>query len=323
MKLNHLRHVVTVAEKGGLRAAARHLGVAQPAITRSIAEAEKEVGAPLFERSARGVMLTPIGERFLIRAAAILAELERAKDEASQMLAEGVGKVRVVLSTAPHLALLPKALGPFRTKFPNVTLMLREGLFTRVHHEVEDGTLDFYVGPLYEAALPASLISELMFENRRIILCRKGHPLQHATTLRQLGKAQWISTTVTENMDAELGPVFETYGLPSPQIKLHAQSSLTMTLAAANSDLMIMVPQQWLDFPTTREFLERVHVREPLAAPAIYAVRRRRLPLTPAAQYLYDLLMRFGQELSLRHFQRRRRAGKESAPAPRPASTKS
>jgi DNA-binding transcriptional LysR family regulator len=319
MKLNHLRHVVMVADKGGLRAAARQLGVAQPAITRSIAEAEKAIGAPLFERSARGAVLTAVGERFLVRAAAILAELERAQEEASQMLGEGVGKVRVVLSTAPHLALLPQALGPFRTKFPNVTLTLREGLFTRVHHEVEDGTLDFYVGPLYEAALPASLKSELVFENRRVILCRKGHPLRHATALRQLTQAQWISTTVTENMDAELGPAFQAQGLPSPAIKLHAQSSLTMTLAAAHSDLMVMVPQQWLDFPTTRELLDQVHVREPLAAPAIYAVRRRRLPLTPAAQYLYDLLLRYGQEIGARRAQRRR--GEAKHPGRRSVST--
>jgi len=300
MKLNHLRHVVMVAEKGGLRAAARALGVAQPAITRSIGEVEKTLGAPLFERSTRGVVLTTVGERFLVRAAAILAELERAQEETSQMLGEGIGSVRVVLSTAPHLALLPKTLGPFRNKFPNVTLKVREGLFSRVHHEVEDGALDFYVGPLSEAKLSASLSSELFFENRRVILCRKAHPLCDATSLKQLVSAQWISTTVTENMDAELSPVFKSHGLAAPQIKLHAQSSLTMSLAAAHSDLLVMVPQQWLDFPTTKALLQQIHVREPLAAPAIHAVRRRRLPLTPAAQYFYDLLYRYSQQLHTR-----------------------
>jgi LysR family transcriptional regulator of abg operon len=305
MKLNHLLHVVMVAEKGGLRAAARQLGIAQPAITRSIGEVEKALRGALFERSTRGVVLTAVGERFLIRAAAILAELERAQEETSQMLGEGVGRVRAVPSTAPHLALLPHILGPFRKKFPNVTLVLREGLFSRVHHEVEDGTLDFYVGPLSEARLPASLKSEVVFENKRVILCRKGHSLRNAVRLDQLAEAQWISTPVTENMDAELGPVFKSYDLASPQIKLHAQSSLTMTLAAAHSDLLVMVPQQWLEFPTTRELLQQIHVREALTAPAIYGVRRRWLPLTPAAQYLYDLIFRFGQEIANRPSQRK------------------
>jgi LysR family transcriptional regulator of abg operon len=296
MKLTHLRHVVMVAEKGGLRAAARQLGIAQPAISRSIGEVEKALGGAVFDRSTRGVVLTAVGERFLIRAAAILAELERAQEETSQILGDGIGRVSAVLSTAPHLALLPKMLGPFRDKFPNVTLVLREGLFSRVHHEVEDGTLDFYVGPLSETRLSAGLESELVFENTRVILCRKGHPLRNAVALNQLAEANWISTTVTENMDAELGPVFKSHNLASPAIKLHAQSSLTMTLAAAHSDLLVMVPQQWLESPTTRELLQQIHVGEVIAAPAIYAVRRRRLPLTPAAQYLYDLIFRVGHE---------------------------
>jgi LysR family transcriptional regulator, regulator of abg operon len=297
MKLNHLRHVVMVAEKGGLRAAARQLGVAQPVITRSIGEVERTLGAPLFERSTRGVVLTAVGERFLVRAGAILAELERAQQETTQMLGEGVGSVRIVLSTVPHLALLPQALAPFRKKFPNVTLSVREGLFSRVHQEVEGGTLDFYVGPLSETKLPASLSSDLLFENRRVILCRKDHPLSGATSLKQLNAAGWISTTVTENLEAELTPVFKSHGLPAPQIKFHAQSSLTMTLAVAHSDLLVMVPHQWLDFPTTKALLQQIPVREPLDAPAIFAVRRRRLPLTPAAQYLYDLFCRYAREL--------------------------
>ena len=50
MKLNTLRDFLAVAERGGVRAAARHLGLAQPAITRSIHELEKELGVALFER---------------------------------------------------------------------------------------------------------------------------------------------------------------------------------------------------------------------------------------------------------------------------------
>ena len=68
MKLNSLRDFLAVAERGSLRAAARQLGVAQPAITRNIQELEKELGVVLFERQARGVTLSPMGEVFLRRA---------------------------------------------------------------------------------------------------------------------------------------------------------------------------------------------------------------------------------------------------------------
>ncbi|WP_293881801.1 LysR family transcriptional regulator, partial [Sphingomonas sp.] len=65
--MTHLRDLVAIAEKGGLRRAARHLGLAQPAITRSIRELEHELGATFFERTTTGMNLTPVGAAFCRR----------------------------------------------------------------------------------------------------------------------------------------------------------------------------------------------------------------------------------------------------------------
>ena len=292
IKLHQIRDVVAVAECGSLRAAARQLGITQPAITRSIREIENYLGASLFERSAQGVVTTTIGSAFLRRASSIQSELARAKEEVDQMSGIEVGHVNVGLSSVPHLALLPEALPAFRKRFPRVDLTIQEGLFSRMQGMLEDGQLDFYVGPLSEENLPGSLISELLFENQRVIFGRLGHPLAKAKTLRELVDANWISTSVTHQSEFELAPVFEHHDLPAPRIMLHAQSALTMVLAAASSDLLTMLPRQWLQFPGISQLLMPINVIEPLAAPPIFTVRRRRLPLTPAAEYLYDMFVR-------------------------------
>jgi LysR family transcriptional regulator, regulator of abg operon len=61
MKLHHLRNVVAVVERGSLRAGAKHLGLAQPAVSRSIKELEQELGLVLFERNKFGMTLTAPG----------------------------------------------------------------------------------------------------------------------------------------------------------------------------------------------------------------------------------------------------------------------
>ena len=71
MKLHDFRSVVAVAEHGSLRAAARHLGEAQPTLTRGLSQLELELGAPLFERRSRGMTPTPLGKTFVRRATAI------------------------------------------------------------------------------------------------------------------------------------------------------------------------------------------------------------------------------------------------------------
>lgn len=295
MKLNQVRDIIAVAERGSLRAAARFLGIAQPAITRSIRELERELGVQLLERQPKGVVLTPMGEIFLRRARAAQAELERAQNEIDQYKGETHGRVKVCLSTASHIALLPDSLDAFHRRYKNVKLDIIEGLFSSAEAALKDGTIDCYIGPLAEETLTGELLQEKLLDNERVVLGRKGHPLGKATSLTELAGADWIATTVTIKADAELGPIFKKYGLPSPNIAVNASSALTMITVAAYSDFLTMLPMQWTRFPWAENLLERIHVKEYLPAASIYIVRRASLPLTPAAEYFCDMIRRASQ----------------------------
>ncbi len=292
MKLVQLHHLVAVAQLGGLRRAARHLGIAQPAITRSIRDLEHELGATLFERSARGMTLTPIGEAFVKRSTAVQLELERARDEVQQLKGISTGTVSIGLSTAPHVSMLPMVLEPFRRRYPDVRLRITEGLFPAMESDIRSGAIDFYVGPLSEDILSGEYSSEKLLENRRVVLGRRGHPLADATSLADLVDARWVATSVTVDSGAELSPLFRRYGLREPVIAIQAQSALSMITVAASSDILAMLPQQWLGFARATRLLLHLKVREELVAPTICIVNRSRFPLTPIAQHLSDLFRR-------------------------------
>lgn len=292
MKLNHIRDVIAVAERGSLRSAARHLGIAQPAITRSIRELEHELGAALFVRQVNGVVLTPMGDAFLRRATAIQLELQRTKDEIQQPKGIKSGTVAVGLSTAAHVALLPRALKTFVRSFPDVQLRVIEGLFPAMEAELFDGSIDFYVGPLAEDSASSEFAVEKLFDNRRIVVGRRNHPLARAKSLAELKGAKWVTTSVTISSEAELGPVFARFKLPAPAIVARTQTALSMIVMAAYSDYLAMLPEQWLDFVRTGRLLHHIDVRQELVAPSICIVRRARLPLTPAAENLCDLFRR-------------------------------
>ena len=292
MKLTHLRDITAVAERGSLRAAARHLGVAQPAITRSIREIERELGVALFERRPKGIVLTPMGELFLKRATTVLGELRRAREEIDQVRGLTTGKVDIALSSAAQISLFPHTLEPFRKRYPDVSLVIRDGLFPNIEPLLKDGEIDFYVGPLPELAPAKEFIVEKLFDNTRMVLGRKGHPLAKARSLRDLADARWIGTSVTVERGAEFSPIFERYGLAKPVVEMHLMSTLAITLAAAHSDLLILVPEQWLNFAPVAEKLTVFPIQEPLPAAPICIVTRARLPLTPAAQFFADLFRR-------------------------------
>jgi LysR family transcriptional regulator, regulator of abg operon len=166
MKLHHFRDLVAISEHGSIRAAARHLGTAQPTLTRSLSELERELGAPLFERRSRGMVATALGQAFSRRATAILNDVRRAHEEFEQLRGNAVGLVAIGLSIAAHLWLLPKALKPFR-RYPKVRLHIIEGFY-----------------PTLELGLPRTRVSPYRRLSTRRICFLDGERFYVAQTIR-------------------------------------------------------------------------------------------------------------------------------------------
>ncbi|WP_213958754.1 MULTISPECIES: LysR substrate-binding domain-containing protein [unclassified Variovorax] len=291
MKLNSLRDFMAVAERGSLRAAARQLGVTQPAITRSIQELEKELGVVLFERRAKGVSLTRMGEVFLRRSKAVRCELDRARDELDQLRGQMNGHICVCLSGVAHMAMLPSAMAAFRQRFPDVQLDIIDGLLPSVEAELKDGIVDCYIGPTLEE-VSSELSAEKLLDSYRVIVGRHGHPLANARSLRELVDAEWVTTSVTYRAEEELAPLFASHGLPPPRLIVQARSALTFLFTVAYSDLLMLLPIQWTQTPLFSNALQPIHVAERLPSPPICIVQRNSMPLTPAAEYFCDMIRR-------------------------------
>lgn len=299
MKLTQLRDLASIAETGGLRRAARRLGLSQPALSRSIRELEDELGVQLFDRSAAGMELTELGKTFALRGQAVQRELERARDEVLQYSGIHVGEVTIGLSSAAHVALLPKVIVPFRKRFPRIKLNIVESLFPALDAGIRDGSIDFYVGPMTTRALGSQIKVDTLFDNYRVVLGRKGHPLGGVGSLTGLTKAEWVMTSAIAGGDIDLRPIFEERGLAAPIVAVRTQTALSTITVAASSDLITILPRQWLGFAQMTGLLAPIDIAEKLVAPEICIVSRATLPLTPAAEHLSDLFHRAAMNQSV------------------------
>jgi len=100
MRFTQIRDFLAVAHAASLRAAARRLGISQPAMTKSVRRLEAELSVQLLQRTTRGIVLTPSGRMFLARARVMQSELDKARDE----LAESERQGSVAIGVGPLAA---------------------------------------------------------------------------------------------------------------------------------------------------------------------------------------------------------------------------
>ena len=110
MDIRQLRRSVSVAELGSLNKAAEYLAVSQPSLTRSIQMMEETLDVQLFDRTARGIVLTRMGEELLPHARAILNERDRAIMAIQNLRGRGGETLSIGTEAAFATRRLPMAL---------------------------------------------------------------------------------------------------------------------------------------------------------------------------------------------------------------------
>lgn len=148
MEIYQLRTFVTVAQQGHLTQAAELLHLSQPAVTAQIKAIEEEVGMPLFERTAGGVILTLAGQELLPRAQEILAAARQLLDHAKSLKGPMGGKVQVGIALTPDVLRVGPWVAKLAELYPLLEVCLHQGVTGDVLNAVRKKELDagFYLG---------------------------------------------------------------------------------------------------------------------------------------------------------------------------------
>jgi LysR family transcriptional regulator of abg operon len=282
MRLNQIRDLLAVVEAGSLRAAARRIGISQPAISKSIAQLEREVQAQLLLRTAQGVMLTAAGRAFVARGRVIHGELRKVQDDLAALRGRADGSVSFGSGPAVTFPLVPDAMARFRTKWPRAHVRIREGMRNALLPLVRDETLDFSISENVAPGGDAGLQFKPLIEPELVIAARRGHPLANAVSLQELAKADWLVFNLP-GAGGALERTFELYGLPAPSALVHCESYATALALVGRSDLLALVLRQVLDGPVTKPLLQRIRAREKVVRPTIGIYSRAGAPLSPTA----------------------------------------
>ena len=140
--LRQIEYFVAVADQGAFGAAAEALSVSQPGLSKQIAIMEDELGAQLFERTSRSVMLTPLGRSLLDRGRRILMEISEFRALARGSI--GLFGDRLSIGVLPSIGayFMPIANRRLHDLYPDLRLVVQEGATVTLLDQLREGRLD-------------------------------------------------------------------------------------------------------------------------------------------------------------------------------------
>jgi DNA-binding transcriptional LysR family regulator len=193
-RLRHWLGFARVAELGSVRKAAEAIGIAQPALTGLLADLESLIGAPLFERHARGMHLTAMGRELLPTARRVLGAIDDVAQQAAALQSQAQHVVRVGAIGAAIGGLLTPALPALALRHPDLLIQLVEADAPQLGQLVAQDEIDVALcrSP---ARVPQGWNFEPLLSDRFVVVAGRAHPLgkRRRLTVQQLRSYSWLA----------------------------------------------------------------------------------------------------------------------------------
>lgn len=290
MKFNpgQLEVFCVVVECGSIRAAARRLGLTQPAVTYVVRELERQVGAVLLLRQTKGVALTPLGESLHRRALGLLEAWRQTQDELAQLRDGTSGSLRLAFSSGAAARVLAPALEAFRRSRPGVRLDIHELSLSDPRELWKVGQYDFAVISELDEPVDDDLDRQVLFSVPLQVMARRDHPLAGARSLRELADCLWLLPGYGPGVIAE---AMGTRGGEPPRQVMLVQSLYIALSLVRSTDALVLMSTVVLDDPQVAQSLIALPLRERLPQLRVSLVSQGLSGLTPAARQFADSLL--------------------------------
>lgn len=286
--LRQLQFFVAAAEAGSVSGAARELAISQSSVTEAIRALEDDLGVALFERQARGLLLTHRGSAFLRHARTILADVTAARAALRDDAEEVRGRLSLGVTQLVAGYVLSDILQRFRRAFPLIELNVIEDSGEYLQHLLIGGELDVAVLLTSSVRDRMALQVETLIVSPYRLWLPLGHPLaqQESIGLDELAGKPLIQLMVDE---IEESTRRLTAALPvRPEIALRTRSvEAVRSLVATGAGLAILPSLVYRPWSLEGDRIEIRDVSGDLPSVQVGLAWRRGAPLSgPALNFV-------------------------------------
>jgi DNA-binding transcriptional LysR family regulator len=295
MDLRDLRYFETIAELEHIGRATERLHRTQPALTSCVRRLEHACGAPLLEKSGRGIRLTAAGKVLLKWAQRMRFDVEDAQREIGDIGRGLSGHIRIGIVPTAAQFLLPPVARQLMQQAPEVTLRTVVGLIDTLRPQLRAGELDLVVGT--EGPEEPEFTSQRLAEDAIVVAASATHEvLRGQPTLRDLTAYRWVLQPPGAPTRDWLDHTFDRQRLPRPRVQVESTMLLMLPALIAETGLLSFISRHHLDAADSRSPLREVALKETTMRRRLVVTYRTHSYLSPAARRLIELLGDAGRQ---------------------------
>jgi DNA-binding transcriptional LysR family regulator len=245
LSLRHLRVLAALADGGSISAAAERLHVTQPAVSKALAELERDLGFTLFARRGRNVQLLAVGDRLVTLARRIDQELQRGGADVAAMVRGAQGHLVIGATNAVLSRLLPTAVAAFKLEQPLVTISVRSNALKEMWESLRQGQLDVVVARLPDDERPRDLRAHVLGPAREVVVMSLNHPLaaRRQVDWELLAAQSWIWPLPGTRTRLLQDRFFHRLGLPLPSNVVETGDTALMLALLRRLPLVALLPE--------------------------------------------------------------------------------
>jgi DNA-binding transcriptional LysR family regulator len=294
LKLRHLQLLVALDQFRHLGRAAEFLSLTQPAVSKALAEVERQFGLDLFVRSTRGTEPTAYGAAVVRFARSVLADFGRTREEIAAVASGASGRVSVGTMVVAMPGLLAQAVALLKAHSAQTTVLIEEGDLTRLLPRLRVGELDLLVGRLEPGYAAPDLHTERLFDEPMRIIARPDHPLQRRRRpgWPDLAHEPWVVPPPWASSRVKLEQMFYRHRLDPPRDLIETASYMATVTFVRERPALGFVAQRVARHLEREGLAKALRVALPIELPPVGIITMRNRVRTPACEQLIQCLRR-------------------------------
>ncbi|SCB19573.1 LysR family transcriptional regulator [Rhizobium hainanense] len=307
MKLDerHLIQLAAVVKTGGVTEGAALLGLAQPAVSRTLSMLEKRIGEPLFIKGRRPLQPTPLGLSLAEHGLVMLATSRKASDLVESFRVGKSGVVRIGGTPFFMDALIAQLCAEFQASHPDVRIDQSYGYFPDLRAALKADQIDLAICPIDILDEGSGLEFQQILPGRNVVACRVTHPLllKRRPQPSHLLDYPWIAPPPGSPLLADLRALLLSFGATEIKIRYTGGSLMSVINYLKSADALTVMPHSVVFAQRKEKTITALPITIPHPERALAILKRIDAPRAPAVDQFAEFV-RLGFQ-DLRHLIKR------------------